>query len=192
MRRIRTALLYTALVTLANAGAAQSPADLAPTDLEALREGDMRKLTVHADPVAVPEVQFESETGETMGLDAYEGQHVILNFWATWCAPCRREMPQLSELQEEFGGEEFQVVTVATGRNSPGAMERFFDEIGVGNLPLHRDPQLQFARGMGVLGLPVTVVLDPEGQEIARMQGDADWASDSARAIVSALIADES
>ncbi len=81
----------------------------------------------------------------------------------------------LSDLQAEFGGSEFEVVTLATGRNPPPAMKAFFDEIGVTNLPLHRDPKQAVAREMGVLGLPITILMNPEGQEIARMQGDAHW-----------------
>lgn len=94
----------------------------------------------------------------------------------------------LSELQTELGGDAFEVVTLATGRNAPPAMKKFFDEIGVDNLPLHRDPQSAIAREMGVFGLPITVILTPEGQEIARLQGDAHWNSDSAKAILRALI----
>ena len=94
----------------------------------------------------------------------------------------------LSELQTEFGGGDFEVVTVATGRNPPPAMQSFFDEIGVDNLPLHRDPKSGLAREMGVLGLPITVILNPEGQEIARMRGDADWASDNAKNILKTIL----
>lgn len=96
----------------------------------------------------------------------------------------------LSELQAELGGEDFDVVTIATGRNPPPAMKAFFDEIGVDNLPLHRDPKMQISREMGILGLPITVILNRDGQEIARMQGDAHWNSDSAKAILRALIED--
>ena len=96
----------------------------------------------------------------------------------------------LSELQSELGGEDFDVVTIATGRNPPPAMKSFFDEIGVSNLPLHRDPNMKISREMGILGLPITVILNRDGQEIARMQGDAHWNSDSAKAIIKALIDD--
>ena len=118
----------------------------------------------------------------------YAGKHVVLNFWATWCAPCRHEMPHLSELQAELGGDSFEVVTVATGVNQRPAMERFLAEIGVDNLPKHTDGNSALARDMGVIGLPVTLILDPEGQEIARLIGDADWASDNAKDILTALI----
>lgn len=94
----------------------------------------------------------------------------------------------LSELQTEFGGPEFDVVTIAAGRNPPPAMETFFDEIGVDNLPLHRDPKSGLAREMGVLGLPITVILNPEGNEVARMRGDANWASDNAKAILRTIL----
>lgn len=185
MGRYGLAALYTAAALCANAAIAEG------RSLAELREGDMRKLNVHETPVAGSDIAFEAANGEEIDLSAYAGQHVILNFWATWCAPCRKEMPQLSQLQDEFGGDALQVVTVATGRNPPDAMAAFFEEIGVDNLPLHRDPRMSLSRSMGVLGLPVTVILDPDGREIARLQGDADWYSDSARAIAAQLVGAE-
>jgi len=127
----------------------------------------MKKLMFHSAPKPAPQVEFEREDGSTATLADYQGQHIVLNFWATWCAPCRVEMPMLSNLQAEMGGEDFAVVTIATGRNPPPAMKAFFDEIGVDNLPLHRDDSQRVARAMGVLGLPVTIILDRDGQEIA-------------------------
>ena len=94
----------------------------------------------------------------------------------------------LSELQAEFGGDDFEVVTIATGRNPPPAMKTFFQEIEVDNLPLYRDPRSALAREMGVLGLPITVILNPEGEEVARMRGDANWASDNAKDILRTIL----
>ena len=96
-------------------------------------------------------------------------------------------MPTLSALQTEFGDDSFEVVTLATGRNSPAGIVKFFDEQGITNLPRHQDQKQAIARDMAVLGLPVTVILNPEGEEIARLMGEADWYSDSARAIINAL-----
>jgi thiol-disulfide isomerase/thioredoxin len=158
------------------------------TALEALRVGDMMKLQFGADRGS--DIVFKHEDGSDLTLAAFEGQYVVLNFWATWCAPCRKEMPHLSELQDEFGGEGLAVVTVATGTNQRPAMERFFEEIGVDNLPLHTDANSALARDMGVVGLPVTLIMDPQGQEIARLIGDADWASDTAKEILTALLAE--
>ena len=177
-------VLYTAIALGANQVAA---ADVAA--LEALRDGDMRKLLFSEDPTPAPQAKFLTEEEEETGIEAYRGEYVLLNFWATWCAPCREEMPSLNALQKEIGGDGFQVVTVATGRNPPAAIRRFFEETGVDALPKHRDPRQELAREMGVLGLPVSVLLDPEGREIARLRGDADWDSDSAKEIFRALLA---
>lgn len=185
MRLFRSALLYLAVGLGANAALAS---DLSAVD--ALREGDMKKL-VFADAKPVSANAFQTEDGADMTLSDYQGKWVLVNFWATWCAPCREEMPMLSALQEEFGGDAFEVVTIATGRNPPPAMKTFFDEIEVTNLPLHRDPKQAVAREMAVLGLPITVLMNPEGQEVARLRGDANWSSDSAKAIIKALISDD-
>ncbi len=182
MRKLLSALLYTALVGLANSATADMSA------IADLREGEMRKLIFHSAPIDSSDTPFVSESGEETTLAVYHGQYVVLNFWATWCAPCRKEMPHLAEMQTVLGGDDLQVVTIATGRNPRPAMERFFEEIGVDNLPLHTDPRQGLARSMGVLGLPVTIILAPDGSEIARMQGDADWSSDNAFAVMRALL----
>lgn len=157
--------------------------------LQDMRMGDMLKLQFGADRGS--DVVFTHEDGSDLTLAAYRGKYVLLNFWATWCAPCRKEMPHLSELQEEFGGRDFEVVTVATGINQRPAMERFLAEIGVDNLPLHTDNNSALARDMGVLGLPVTLIINPDGFEIARLIGDADWASDNAKDILLAVMGAE-
>lgn len=183
MKKLLLALVYTALTICANTALADT------ASLEALRDGDMKKLSFHSQPKPVSETEFTLADGAGNGsLADYRGKHILLNFWATWCAPCRKEMPMLAALQDEFGGDKFEVVTLATGRNSPVGIQKFFDEIGVTNLPRHQDPKQAIARDMGVLGLPITVLIDPDGNEIARLQGDADWNSESAKAIIGALI----
>ncbi|HEY6918109.1 MAG TPA: TlpA disulfide reductase family protein [Tabrizicola sp.] len=171
-------VLYTAFLIGANPGFA---------DVAALRDGDMKKLALHEAPVAIPEVVLlDAEDGEHSLAD-YKGKWVVLNFWATWCAPCRREMPSLERLQAAMP--DLAVVPVATGRNAVEGIRRFFEEAGVKTLPILRDPSSELARGMGVMGLPVTVILNPEGQEVARLIGDAEWDSDSAKAVLGALMA---
>lgn len=178
---IRT-VLYTALALGANSALAS---DIAAA--EAARVGDMKKLRFHSEPKPVVTETFSDLEGNTYALDQYKGNVVVLNFWATWCAPCRHEMPMLSNLQDVFAGEPVEVVTIATGRNAPAGIKRFFDEIQVQNLPSFVDPKQTLARKMSVLGLPVTVILDQNGQEIGRMQGDATWDSESAIAVLEAL-----
>lgn len=171
-------VLYTGLALGANPGLA---------DVAALRDGDMKKLALHEAPVAIPEAVLLDATDGEHSLADYHGKWVVLNFWATWCAPCRHEMPSLDRLQAAMP--EVAVVPVATGRNAVAGIERFFEEAGVKTLPILRDPKSDLARGMGVMGLPVTVILNPEGQEVARLIGDAEWDSDSAKAIMAALVA---
>jgi thiol-disulfide isomerase/thioredoxin len=162
-------------------------ANPAAADVKALLDGDMKKLTLLEAPEAVPEaVLLDAEDG-AHSLADYKGKWVVLNFWATWCAPCRHEMPSLDRLQAAMP--ELAVVPVATGRNAVEGIERLFDEVGVKTLPILRDPQSEFARAMHVMGLPVTVIINPEGQEVARLIGDAEWDSDSAKAVLGALVA---
>ena len=174
-------VLYTALALGAN------PALADVTAAEALREGDMRKLGFHEAPQPVPEIGLVDLDDAPRSLEEWRGQWVVVNFWATWCAPCRHEMPALDRLAAAMAPDGPVVVTVATGRNAVPAIRKFFDEIAVRNLPALRDPKSELARKMGVLGLPVTVILNPEGEEVARLIGDAEWDSDSAKAVLRAL-----
>ena len=175
---LAAALLYAAL-----------PANA--TDLEALRTGDMRKLVVHAAPVPAPETEYTDAAGEPTTLAASNGRVRLVNFWATWCAPCRSEMPALDALARAKGGPDFEVITIATGRNSPEAVAAFRAEAGITELPDARDPKGRLAAAMGVPGLPVSVLLDRDGFEIARMMGDADWNGPDARAMIAALVGSE-
>jgi thiol-disulfide isomerase/thioredoxin len=183
MKKLLAALVYTALLTGANPALADMSA------IAGLREGDMKKLVIHETPESTSNAAFQRADGKgEITLEAFRGKYILLNFWATWCAPCRKEMPQLAELQREFGGKSFEVVTIATGRNSPEGIAKFFAETGITNLPRHQDPKQALASQMGIFGLPITVLIDPEGREIARLRGDADWASPSAKAIIAALL----
>lgn len=184
MKKTLLALVYTAMAAVA------TPALAADADIiTPLIEGDMKKLAVHSAPKATSTAAFDlADNAGRATLEDYRGKYVLLNFWATWCAPCRKEMPHLSELQAELGGDHFEVLTIATGRNSPTGIAKFFEEVGISNLPRHTDAKSSLASQMGIFGLPITVLIDPEGREIARLRGDADWASDSAKGIIKALI----
>ena len=101
-----------------------------------------------------------------------------MNFWATWCAPCRKERPSLEVLSNQIGGDTFQVVTIATMRSSEEAVKKFFNDNNIIDLPKFRDPKGYLARASGVAALPLTILLDRNGNEISRLIGDADWAQD--------------
>ncbi|NRB05736.1 MAG: TlpA family protein disulfide reductase [Rhodobacteraceae bacterium] len=186
MKNVFAALIYTAGLL----GAITAQAD--PYNIADLRSGDMKKLVVHATPTDVAdEIPYQlADNAGTATLADHRGRIVALNFWATWCAPCRAEMPMLSELQAEFGGDDFEVLTIATGRNNPAGIVKFFKETGIENLPRHQDPRQKLAAQMGIFGLPITVLLDRDGKEVARLRGDAHWNSDSAKSIIAKLIAE--
>lgn len=174
---ILAALLYLA----GTAAAIAAPADLAP-----LREGDMTKLNLHDDARPVPDIAFQTPEGEAQLTD-YAGQITVVNFWATWCPPCREEMPLIDALAGSR--DDITVLAIGTARTRPEAAARFMKEIGAQNLaPLTDDNGL--SRAFGILGLPVTIILDAEGREIARMQGEADWNGANAHKILDALVAD--
>lgn len=176
MRRL-LAVLYTLAALGANPGLADTVA------AEAAKAGDMRKLVIHPQAQPLPEATLVALNDATHSLAEWQGQWVVVNFWATWCAPCRHEMPALDALAAS--GQT--VVTVATGRNAVPAIERFMAEVNVTHPVVLRDPSSAMARQMGILGLPVTVILNPEGHEVARLVGDADWASADAKAVLAAL-----
>jgi thiol-disulfide isomerase/thioredoxin len=173
-------VLYTALALGAN------PA-LAGDGAAALREGDMKKLAFAETPAPLASASLVDATDAPVDLAQYRGKWMVLNFWAAWCAPCRKEMPALDRLQAAMP--ELAVIPVATGRNAVPALEKFFAEAGVTGLPIIRDPKSELARASGILALPVTLIINPEGEEVARLIGDAEWDGPSAKAVLAALIA---
>lgn len=181
MRKIFWFVLYTAVAFGAN------PVTANP--LDALRQGEMRNFNL-IDPVPVPDVPVQSLDGQEMRIADLKGKVVLLNFWATWCVPCKTEMPALDRLEKSLGGETFAVIPVATGRQAPASIEKFFSEAKIESLPIWIDSKPPLARAMGVSGLPTTLLIDKTGNERGRLVGPAEWDSPEARALIEALIAE--
>jgi thiol-disulfide isomerase/thioredoxin len=184
---LTAALFYVALAAAANPAAALTPDQRA--GLEALRTGDMRKLVVEEAPFPAPDEPLSTADGAVTTLAAQPGRLRLVNFWATWCAPCRKEMPSLAALANSRADRGLALVLVATGRNSPEAIERFADEVGLPGMATLLDPRSRLAAAMGIPGLPVTILLDAQGTEIARLFGEADWNAPEAQAVVDYLLA---
>ncbi|HEY0274879.1 MAG TPA: TlpA disulfide reductase family protein [Paenirhodobacter sp.] len=176
---LRLLCLYTALSLGAN--------PVAAADLVALKTGGMKKMVVYDQPLATPDLPFIDQDGAVHSLRDYRGQAVLLNLWATWCVPCRAEMPALDRAQADLGPHGLQVVTLATGRNPQAQIGRFFDAADIRHLPRFQDEDRNLARAMGVAGLPVSALIDRNGHEVARIIGEADWDSPEARAVLTAL-----
>ena len=179
------ATLYAAAV----AGATHAVAEPDWTAIESLKSGQMKGLAIHGEAKDTSDLTFLTFADETADLSAFEGRVVVLNFWATWCGPCRHEMPGLDALQATLGSDNFSVELIATGpRNEHAKIEKFFDSVQIENLVSYRDPDGAFSRDMAILGLPITVILDPNGKEIARLRGDAEWNSPEAQAILTEIV----
>lgn len=137
-----------------------------------------------ADPQPAPTTDFLDPDGGSINLDAFAGRTVLVNFWATWCAPCIKELPALDDLQADLGNDAFQVVIVSIDRKGLDVAQPFLDELGVKNLKTYADPKGTLAREMQATGLPITVIVSPEGDVLGRLLGDAEWNSDAAKALV--------
>lgn len=191
MKTPLVALLYAALALGANQGFTQEITPALRAELMDMRAGNMRKLKVHSSPQDAVLVSFTNPAGETINLADSNGKIRVVNFWATWCFPCREEMPTLDALQKTLGGENFEVLTIATGFNQLEGITRFLEQAEVTALPILLDPDSSLGAEFGAIGLPLTVILDRNGQEIARLTGGAEWDSESALNIFNTLILQE-
>jgi thiol-disulfide isomerase/thioredoxin len=131
-------------------------------------------MPLHDEPQPLADLVFADGSGEPRSLEDWRGKVVLLNVWATWCAPCRAEMPTLDRLQQRLGGEGFEVVALSVDRAGAGAVRKFFDEIGV-KLAIFIDQDGAAIRTLGLFGLPATLLIDPDGNELARLAGPAEW-----------------
>lgn len=140
------------------------------------------------------DLAFQDADGNPITLADFAGKKLLVNFWATWCAPCREEMPFLDALQEDYGGDDFEVVAVSLdmGSDGPTAAQLFLDEIGAGNLALYADPTYQLFERLRndavTLGLPATVLVGEDGCELGVLQGPAHWNSPDGRRVIETLL----
>ena len=143
-------------------------------------------------PAPPPDARFLDGTGTSRGIADFAGQGLILNLWATWCVPCRKEMPSLEALEKKFGGPNFEVVTVNIDTRDPDKPKAWLKEVGISGLKYYADPNaktFQDLKSAGrALGMPTTVLIDPQGCEIGTIAGPAEWASDDAVKLIEAAL----
>ncbi|MCC4300092.1 TlpA family protein disulfide reductase [Aurantimonas coralicida] len=128
-------------------------------------------------PQVASDLTFETANGDIVSLADFRGKAILLNIWATWCPPCREEMPALDRLQAELGGSDFQVVTLSVDRNGLDAVRSFFAEIGIQNLDIYLDQPAAAMKDLNILGLPTTLLIDSDGRELQRWAGPKEWDS---------------
>jgi thiol-disulfide isomerase/thioredoxin len=154
----------------------------------ALSQGHMAAFVFRKEPEALPAFGFQDGTGRERTLADWRGKVVLLNLWATWCAPCRKEMPALDRLQAELGSDRFEVVAVSVDRTGLAGAKKFLEETGAGRLALYVDPSARLAATLRAVGLPATLLIDAEGREIGRLLGPAEWDSEDAKRLIRAVV----
>jgi thiol-disulfide isomerase/thioredoxin len=164
--------------------AAKSVADR----IRPLVKGEIAGVLVSDKQQALPNLAFRSPDGKPMTLSDLRGRMVLLNLWATWCAPCRKEMPALDKLQAELGGADFEVVAVNIDQRNLERPRTFLQEVNVTRLAQYADPSARIFQQLRAVdravGMPTTLLIDKEGCELAYLAGPAEWASDEAKAFI--------
>jgi thiol-disulfide isomerase/thioredoxin len=140
-------------------------------------------------PGALSGVAFSDGEGRARDLGAWRGKVVLVNLWATWCAPCKREMPSLDRLQAKLGGADFAVLPISLDRTGPEKPRQFLASNGLKNLDLFLDSANTLMQTMRAPGLPLSVILDRQGREIARLAGPAEWDGAEAETLIRTLLA---
>ncbi len=131
----------------------------------------------YSKPKTLPAITFVSGAGKPLGLKAFRGKLILLNIWATWCGPCREEMPALDRLQARLGGDNFQVIPLSIDREGVEAVKGFYQELGLESLEIYIDAEMSASTRLNVLGIPTTLLINADGQELSRVLGPAVWDS---------------
>lgn len=186
-RRLRRLLVAVLWLSAASAAAAYfargylAPDEPRPMSAEALADlatqAARADFQLHEAPRPLPALAFSDGAGDPVRLGDFRGRTLLLNVWATWCAPCRREMPALDRLQAALGGADFQVIALSTDAGGAEAVRAFYRELGIGHLDVYVQPAPEALQGLGLVGLPTTLLIGPEGRELGRMLGAAEWDS---------------
>jgi thiol-disulfide isomerase/thioredoxin len=158
--------------------------------IEPFARGEVAAVNVAKRPLRLPDLSFQDAAGKPVTLQHWRGRTVLLNLWATWCVPCRKEMPTLDALEGKLGGPGFAVVAVNIDTRDPNKPKAFLKEIGVQKLAYYADPTaatFQDLKEIGrAFGMPTTILIDKSGCELGTIAGPAEWASDDAVKLIQA------
>ncbi len=168
--------------------ATQAEAPAAKTGNRALSTGPMTTFVFKETREALPDVGFLEGTGKPVNLKDLRGKLVLLNLWATWCAPCRKEMPSLARLQKALGSDKFQVVALAVDKSGLDGARKFLTDNKIEGLDLFADPTAHDGPALKVIGMPTSILIDADGREIGRLIGPAEWDSPEAKRLIEAFL----
>lgn len=165
-----------------------TPPSTASSPLSPLARGAIAAFIAPAEARPVPALTFKNEAGAETSLAAFKGKVVLLNLWATWCAPCRAEMPALNALQKELGGADFEVVALSLDLKGIEVARQFLTEVKADALTPYIDDSAKTLNILQAPGLPTTLLIDREGRELGRLLGPAEWHSPEAKALIKAAV----
>ncbi|UUX48173.1 TlpA family protein disulfide reductase [Nisaea acidiphila] len=148
------------------------------------QRGDMVKFVPASEDRSAPDTPFISADGEPIKLDSYRGKTVLVNFWATWCPPCVKELPSLDRLNAELADKNFEVVLVSIDRGGARVFEPFLEKLGIRELRSSADSKAALMRAFKAPGLPTTYLIGPDGTIKGRLVGDAEWDSAAAKELI--------
>lgn len=155
-------------------------------------KGEVAAFLPASEPLGLKTLAFKGPDGQDMTMEDFRDKTVLLNLWATWCAPCREEMPALDQLQAELGDDNFEVVAVSLDRGGPEKPKKFLDEIGVESLTFYQDSSNGLLKDLRKVsratGLPTTILINEEGCEVGTMYGPAHWASGEAKTLIQSVL----
>ncbi|UMY18087.1 TlpA family protein disulfide reductase [Methylobacterium organophilum] len=182
------------LGNLAGLGAAAPCAEAAPVAarLDPLARGELAAFQASARPKPAPAIAFDGPDGQETDLAASNGRTRLVNLWATWCAPCKAEMPALDRLQAELGGSDFEVLAINVETRNLDKPPAWLKANGIATLAYHGDPKGRVLpvvqSAVGSTGLPTTLLIDPRGCTLGVIKGPADWASAEGKALIRAAL----
>ena len=188
------AAVYGIITLTRNAGGDKAcrPAMALAQKIAPLARGEVAAVNVAKAPLKVPDLSFHDAAGKPVSLEKWRGRTVLLNLWATWCVPCRKEMPALDALEQKLGGPDFEVVAINIDTRDPAKPKAFLNEIGVKKLAYYADASaktFQDLKAVGrAFGMPTTLLIDPAGCEIGTVAGPAEWASEDAIKLIQAAL----
>ncbi len=152
-------------------------------------EGQLRGFLRLETPKKLPEINFTDLEGKPLKLADWHGRVVLLNIWATWCPPCRAEMPTLDRLEQELGGDDFEVVALSVDKGGPLVPQKFLKKQNLAALKVYNDKDIAVRRKLGLRGYPTTLLIDRQGREVGRLAGPAEWDSEEAKKLMREIIA---
>ena len=150
--------------------------------------GAVANFKADAEPKPVPDLPFKNGEGKDVRLSDFRGKLILLNLWATWCVPCREEMPALNGLQGALGSDRFQVLALSVDKDGHDLAKSFLAEVKADHIDLYNDPTSKAIFAMKAYGMPTTVLVSPDGKEIGRLVGPAHWDAPEARKLIEAAL----